>query len=311
MSPHPLRRAALSLAVAAIVPYVALKLMWLSGSTVGLTEAASAEEMDDARFVAGNLITIGLMLVAIAFLVALTRPSARRVPAWLVLLLGAGATGLLAPILLGLPVGVGVQLAADGHVEQADDGGMAGWVFAVVYSGFGLLAVAMAVLVAAYAVDRWGHLMVAPPPPPSPLVALAGALGLLPFGAAMLWWGVVGPGDAGPQGMDLPAQRTVLVVTGILCVAAFVVPFLSARARRWPRTAWLVLWTGCCVSALQGPAEVLLAHGADVRPTVALIAILAVPGSCAYGVLTLRQHLSPGASTRSPAASGERPLVSP
>ena len=308
MSPHPLRRAALPLAVGAILPYVVLKLMWLSGSTIGMTEAASADEMDDARFVAGNLITIGLMLVAVPCLAALTRPSARRVPAWLVLLLGAGATGLLAPILLGLPLGVGIQLAVDGHVEPADDAGMAGWVFAIVYSGFGLLAVAMAVLVAAYVVDRWGHLMVEPPPRPSPLVTLAGALGLLPFGAAMLWWGVVGPGDAGPKGMDLPAQRTVLVVTGILCLAAFVVPFLSERARRWPRTAWLVLWTGCCVSALQGPAEVLLAHGADVQPAVALVAILATPGSCVYGLLALRQHLSPGDPTAAHAASGGRSL---
>ena len=295
---RPLPRQALWLAGAAVVPYLALKVMWLNGSTIGMTNDASAREMDDPRFVAGNLITVLLMLVALAFLVALTRPWARRVPAWLVLVLGAGATGLLAPILLGLPLGLVIQLATEGYVKPADDAGLAGWVFAVVYSGFGLLAVAMAVLVAAYVLDRWGHLMTEPPRPASPLASIAGAFGLLPFGAAMVGWGALGPGTTGPEAMDLPAQRTVLVVTGALCIAAFVVPLLDERARHRPRTAWLLLWTGCCVSALQGPAQILLAQGGHVRPVVALVAILATPGSCAYGVSTLRRHLALASASR-------------
>lgn len=288
---RPLHQAAVSVAVVATVPYVVLKLLWLSGSTIGMTDDAGAAEMRGARYVAGNVITVLMVLTALAFVVALTRSWARRVPAWLVVVLGAGATGLLAPILLGLPLGLGIQLAVEGYVKPADDAGLAAWVFAVVYSGFGLLAVAMAVLVAAYVLERWGHLITAPPRPPAPLATVAGVIGLLPFGAAMTYWGVVGPGTTGPEGMDQLAQRTVLVVTGALSIAALAVPLLGDLVRRWPRSAWLVIWTGACVGALQGLALTLLAQGGDVRPVVAVIALVATPGSCIYGLSVLRRHL--------------------
>ena len=139
-------------------------------------------------------------------------------------MLGAGATGLLAPILVGLPVGVAVQAVATDDVGPAPDTGLAPWVFAVVYSGFAVLGLALAVLVIFHVLDRWGSLISQPPKQPWWPSTMAGAVGLLPFGAAMAYWGVAGVGDSGPQGMTLPAQRTVLVVTGVLSVAAFVVP---------------------------------------------------------------------------------------
>jgi hypothetical protein len=287
-----LPRLSLAAAVVATVPYLFLKLMWLSGSQIGITNGAGVTEMEGIRFVAGNIITVLLMFVAVLFATALTRPWARRLPAWIVFVLGAGATGLLAPILLGLPLGLGIQFALLGEMEPAEDAGLAPWVFAVVYGGFGLLAIAMAVLVAAYVADRWHVLIAQPPRRPSALAALGGALALLPFGVAMVYWGVFGPGTSGPQGMDLPAQRTVLVVTGVLGVAAFVVPFLLKSTRRWPRLAWVVTWTGCCVTALQGPTLILLAQDGDVQPIIALIALLATPGSAIYGLRMLHEHTS-------------------
>jgi hypothetical protein len=162
----------------------------------------------------------------------------------------------------------------------------------MVYSGFGVLGLAMAVLVARHVLDRWGSLISRPPRRPSWTATLAGAAGLLPFGAAMGYWGLAGPGSNGPQGMDLPAPRTVLVVTGLLSIAAFVVPTLSDSTRRWPRLAWLTTWTGCCVAALQGPAQILLAQGGRVEPVVAVIAVLSTPGACIYGLSILNQQLS-------------------
>jgi hypothetical protein len=289
---EPLRRASLAAATLAITPYVALKLAWIAGSEIGMTSGAEAAVMSDARFVVGNVITIGLMMVALGFVVALTRSWARRVPAWLVLVLGGGATGLLAPVLLGLPLGLLIQLAVGGRVEPGDDRGLDPWVFGVVYSGFGLLAVAISVLLGLYVVDRWGHLISAPPEPPSSVAIGVGALGLLPFGAAMAFWGIAGPGSTGPLGMDEPVQRTVLVVIGVLSVAAFGAPILGWRADRWPRATWLTTWVGCCIAALQGPAMILLARDGDVQPFVALTALLATPGSCVYGLGILRRRTS-------------------
>jgi hypothetical protein len=287
-----LQRAALFAAVLATVPYLVLKLLWLTGSKIGTTDRHGQDELSSTRFVAGNSITVLLMVVAALFVVALTRSWANRVPARLVFVLAAGATGLLGPILVGLPVGLAVQAVAERGVRLAEDTGMAPWVFGVVYCGFGLLGLAMAVLVIAHVLDRWGPLISQRPRRPSWPSTVAGAAGLLPFGAAMSLWGLAGPGNSGPQGMDLPAQRTVLLVTGILSIAAFVVPMLSAVANRWPRLAWLTTWTGCCVAALQGPTEVLLAQGGKFEPGVAIIAVLATPGACIYGLGILKQRLS-------------------
>jgi hypothetical protein len=167
---------------------------------------------------------------------------------------------------------------------------LATWVFGVVYLGFGLLGLAMAVLVILHVLDRWGSQISQPPRRPSWPSMLAGTVGLLPFGAAMSYWGLSGPGTSGPQGMDLPAQRTVLVVTGIMSMAAFVVPILSNSARRWPRLAWLITWTGCCVAALQGPTQILLAQGGVLERAVAIVAVLATPGACIYGLSILKER---------------------
>jgi hypothetical protein len=281
----------MALAVAAIVPYVTLKLRWLAGSTVGVTSADGLAQMHSARFVAGNTITVALVATAGGFVVALTRPWADRVPAPLVFVLGAGATGLLAPILTGLPLGLAVQVALGGDLMPAEEAELAPWVFGVVYSGFGLLGLAMAVLGLDHVRRRWGHLLDEPPTPPSRMATVAGAAGLVPFAAAMTAWGVAGVGDSGPRGMTSPAQRTVLVVSGLLAAAAYAAPLAPAAAQRWPRTAWLLTWTGCCVAAMQGPAQVLLAQGGRARPVVAAVAALSAPGAGTYGLGILRRRL--------------------
>ncbi len=281
-------------AVLATVPYVVLKLLWLAGSTVGVTDEAALTELHSTRFVAGNTITLLLMLLAAAFVIALTRPWADRVPAAVVFVLGAGATGLLAPIVVGMPFGLALEAVLRGGVTPDADTGLAPWVFGIVYSGFGLLGLAMSVLVIAYVLRRWGPLLQVPPARPSPPAFVAGAAGLLSFAAAMSYWGIFGPGESGPLGMHHPAQRTVLLATGLLAAAAYVAPLVTSYNTRWPRTAWLATWTGCCVTALQGPALLLLAEGGTFQPAVAVVAAVSVPGACVYGLGVLRGRLSRG-----------------
>lgn len=291
--PRPLHNVALSAALVATGPYLVLKLAWLSGSTIGMTDGGRTVEMHNTRFLIGNSVTVVLMLLAAGLVVALTRSWAERVPARLLFVLGAGATGLLAPVLLGLPLGLVVQAVARGDVKPADETGLEHWVFGVVYSGFALLALTLGVLLFAHVAHRWGHLLSHPPERPSRGGSLVGAFGLLPFAGAMVWWGALGPGGTGPQGMDLPAQRTVLVVTGFLGALAFVAPFSSGAARRWPRLTWLTVWTGCCVGSLQGAAHLLLAQDGRVQPVVAAIAMVSTPGACLYGLISQRRQVAP------------------
>ena len=287
---------ALALAVAAVTPYLALKVLWLSGSSIGLT-AEAASTMSSSRFVVGNAITVALELVALLLAWSLTRPWARDVPARLLAVLGAGAPGLLAPVLVGMPLGQVAETMTHGR-PSFDGEGMESWVFACVYGGFVVLGVALAVILGQYAVDRWGHRFVTPPRVVRSWTFAVGVLGLTPFGLAMVWWGLAGPGTLGPQGMTAPAQRTVLVVTGVLALAALLAP-LTVRTREVPpgaaRARWLVVWVGCCTAALQGPTQLLLAHGGDVQPAIAAIALLATPGAIVHGLGLLGARPQKGA----------------
>jgi hypothetical protein len=310
----PMERAAVGLVVVAVVPYVTLKVLWLAGSQIGVADEAVLTELHSTRMVVGNNITIVLELVAVGLALGLTSAWGRRVPAWIMLGLGAGASGLLAPILLGLPVGAVLQLAAQGNVHTGGMDHMSPWVFATVYGGFGLMAVGISVLAWRYAVRRWDDVLRSTPEPPPTWAVVAGMLGLLPFGAAMLWWGIAGPGSSGPQAMDAVVQRTTLVMTGLLAVAAFAAPLTRGVSRRAPRMAWLITWVGCTTAALQSPTQVLLANGGSPTREILLMGLLTVPGSSLYGLMVLRQQLTHGGpragSTSADASTDEEKTTS-
>ena len=290
---------AFGLVVIAVVPYIALKLLWLTGASIGVRDETVLAELHSTRMIVGNNLTIVLELMAVGLALALASGWGRRVPAWIVLSVGAGATGLLAPILLGLPVGSVLQLAVQGDVRTGGMDHLSPWVFAVVYGGFGLMAIGIVVLASRYAAARWSQFLRRPPDTPPVGVSVAGGLGLLPFGAAMLWWGVFGPGSTGPQAMDAVVQRATLVVTGLLAVGGFLAPLVLWVSRRGPRLTWLAMWVGCTTAALQAPTQVLLANGGHPTRAMLLIGLVTVPGSLMYGLLVLRRHL-----THSPSGSG-------
>lgn len=282
-----LRAIAFGAVIVAVLPYVTLKLMWLSGSTVGL-DTSTIGHMQDTRLVVGNVVTVGLEILALGLAFALIRPWGRKIPGWLVFVIAGGATGLLAPLLLGLPVGVLVQQAIEGTTSSGGEGDLQPWVFLVVYAGFGLLAVGLACLLAFYAGDRWRAWLSYPPRRPSlPLLLICG-LGMGAFGLAMLSWGVMGPGDTGPQGLTSIAQRSVLVSTGVLTLLGWGVPVLPRLLARHPRSAWLIAWIGGATAALQGPTHVLLAQEGHSRPLVSTLAVVATLSATAYGLALLR-----------------------
>jgi hypothetical protein len=283
---------ALGLVVLAVVPYLAIKLAWLNGAGVGVEDGTALAELHSTRMVVGNNVTIVLELAAIGLALALASAWGRRVPAWIVLGVGAGATGLLAPILLGLPIGSVLQFAVQGDVRTGGMDHLSPWVFATVYGGFGLMAVGISVLALRYATARWGVVLDRTPDRPPAWAVVAGGLGLVPFGAAMLWWGVSGPGAGGPQAMDAVVQRTALVVTGLLALGGFLAPLLRGLSGRRPRLTWLVIWLGCTTAALQAPTQVLLANGGHPTAALVLTGVLTVPGSAMYGWGVLRRHLA-------------------
>lgn len=151
--------------VAACLPYLVLKVVWLSGVAVGAVDAAGSRELLDVRHLVGDVVTAGMELVLVVLVFALTGRWGRRLPALVVVApiwLGAG----LAPIALGLPLGLVAQALAGGSPVPAGDG-LHDWVFAVVYGGFIVQAVALIAAFSTHARRRWPQLFV-PDRPVSP-----------------------------------------------------------------------------------------------------------------------------------------------
>lgn len=307
----PIRRAqvvAFAAVVASVVPYVALKALWLAGSRIGM-RPGSPNEMLQARFVVGNIITIGLELLAVLLAWTIIRPWGQRIRFWLVFVVAGGATGLLAPILLGLPLGTVIQLVTQRTTTSGGEGTLQGWVFTVVYAGFGLLAVALAVLLGLYALQRWGSLLAAAPRTPGLRLTAVCSIGMLAFAAAMACWSVAGPGSTGPARMESVAQRTVLAVTAVLAVAGLVTPWLSPLLAAHPRSAWLLTWVGCASTALQGPTGLLLAAGGQIRVAGVLLAAIATPSALTYGLTVLKSANTPDQASIHHPSTLEHPIT--
>ncbi|MEV6107428.1 hypothetical protein AB0M28_22370 [Streptomyces sp. NPDC051940] len=155
----PLRRALRAVAIAACVPYLSLKTAWIAGSDLGIPEGSELLE-HRATMAAVNTLTVLMDAAVIVIAFALTRPWGRRAPAWLLLLPLWVATGLLAPIVTGYPLQlVGQLLGGSKPVADNGDPFLHEWVFGVVYTGFGVQALALGGLFALYARDRWGVLL--------------------------------------------------------------------------------------------------------------------------------------------------------
>ncbi|WP_156969722.1 hypothetical protein [Knoellia subterranea] len=153
--PGRLRLVLATIAVLATLPYVAIKILWLTGSTIGLKDpdalAGSAMEV-------ANAITLLMELTAAALAVALVLEVGKRIPAWLVQIPMFVGTGLLGGILVLLPVEAirsAVTTPSAKQTAMTEFDPIAGWVYAMVYGGFAVLGVALLTIFALHSWERW------------------------------------------------------------------------------------------------------------------------------------------------------------
>jgi hypothetical protein len=292
------------LAVAACLPYLVLKIIWISGNPLGTTGATGAHEMLDGRHLAGNIVTGLMELAAIVLVVGLTSRWGRRIPPALVLLPMWVGTGLLLPVAVSLPSGLAVQ-ALIGGSPIPQDPGLHPWVFAVVYGGLGAEALLLLSAFVLHARRRWTTalgLHVAGPGtgrsrPVQLVCADAGALAAVAVAVVHLVWAFAGTGAAGPSGFDTAAQRNLLAVTGLLVVAGAVGTQVVVRGRGagplWP---WLVAaWTGSGV-LFAGQLYASVADAAG-HPLVQLVAMVGALAGLGLGVAGMLAMLERGAAT--------------
>ncbi len=136
------------------LPYLVLKVAWTAGLPVGITDRSV---LHGHGWAAANALMAAIELAGLLLVLALTRPWARRVPAWLLFVPVWVGTGLL------FRVAVGAALAglfsASSHASGGGTGGIQPWVFLLVYASFAGQGAALAIAFACYVRARWGPLL--------------------------------------------------------------------------------------------------------------------------------------------------------
>lgn len=143
------RRALSIAAVSMTLPYLLLKLVWISGSRIGLIDPTFGRSTSMHLI---NTATVCLDVVALALAVTFGTRLGHRVSAYLVVPPMWIGAGLLGQVL----VMVGAFVVHNPPVERATGATpMADWVYLAVYADFCGLGVCLLPAFALYARDRW------------------------------------------------------------------------------------------------------------------------------------------------------------
>ncbi|KZB86475.1 hypothetical protein [Amycolatopsis regifaucium] len=221
-------------AILGTLPYLILKASWVTGGSIGLRDPSF---VDSELMLFANLLTGGMDVVAAVLALAFTYSWGRRIPAPLVLFPIWIGTGLLAPIVLNLPV-----IVADLMRPQPAELPLENWVWAVVYGGFAWQGVLLLTAFVLYARDRWWFVVTGTARPGK--IGAAGALGIAAaLGSAIghtIW-------AFGSGGMSARGQDVVIALLGVLAGVALAT---VSRGRFWPRL--VLVWTGAGAMAGSG-----------------------------------------------------------
>ncbi|WP_410647223.1 hypothetical protein [Amycolatopsis sp. cmx-4-54] len=247
-------------AILGTLPYLTLKASWVTGGGLGLRDPSF---VDSDLMVFANLATGGMDVVAVLLALAFTYSWGRRIPAPLVLFPIWIGTGLLAPIVLDLPV-----IVADLSTAQLDEMPLENWVWAVVYGGFAWQGILLLTAFVLYARDRWWFVVTGTVKP-----GTIGAAGLLGIAAALIT--AIGHSiwASGTGGIAARGQDVVLAVLGVLAAIALA---NVSRGRFWPRL--VLVWTGAGAMAGTGAWGLFTAFTMGSTGRVVVLAVQVIGG---------------------------------
>ena len=137
-------------AIVCALPYLALKIIWLTGGQLGVANPALMRDLATL-----NIVTALMDVVYIGIVLAFTHEWGLRIPAWLLLPPMWVASGLLARFVVAVPIVTISQAFAMGSTRVPPGGPVEPWVYAVVYSGFTGMGVGLMCAFALYAQARW------------------------------------------------------------------------------------------------------------------------------------------------------------
>jgi hypothetical protein len=291
--------------------YVGVKVLWLSGSLLGVRSLGA---VTSAQWRWDNALTGAFGLAALVVAAALWSRRGLRVPGFLVLPALWSATGLLAPFVVFLPAAGLLALAGHPIVTPSSDSAdprLAGWVFLVVYGGFLTVAIGLALAVPAYVRRRWGHLVagrLADRPPRRfgiralGATAAAGSVALPHVGWVL---GLSAGRTDPPTAMDRVGDITsaTLALLTMASVVAWTrqrplrLPVVLPAAGLWVGSAWMV---SSALSVPQLLTDPRWAPGGLTYAAYALVTVLTLVAGVVVTVAVL------GGGRRSSAAYGKR-----
>ncbi|MFJ2772926.1 hypothetical protein [Streptomyces sp. NPDC087300] len=285
------RRALRILAGISCLPYLSLKVAWISGSHVGIPEHSSLLE-HRATMIFANGLTVLMDAAVLVLVLLLTRPWGLRTPAWLIAVPMWVASGLLVPIMAGFPLHLLVTAFGGG----AGDGGTGSgepflddWVFGVVYTGFILQGLTLGALFVLYAKDRWAHLWRGPLGGPGRgggriAAVCAALLALFPVTVHLLWAAGADAGLTASRAEERTAGFSALEYLNVLYLVAAATGALLLTFRRPParsaRVPLALTWLGSgavgCWGAWLLFGALLGAGDIGARPTGTMLLTYAV-----------------------------------
>ncbi|NLG23033.1 MAG: hypothetical protein GX555_16555 [Actinomycetales bacterium] len=272
------RRSLAAFAAVMTLPYLVLKIAWLSGSRVGLQDP---EFGHDTGLTVLNSLTMGLDVVALVLAGIFFFRRGIRAPLWLVLPPMWIGAGLLGQILVTMPVNLVWQAVSPAQPTTGEVPPIAGWVYGMVYAGFSGLGIGLLGAFAIYAWQRWGRRPV-PAPGRAARAALRTAAVLAVLTAAVQL--VLA---------DVPLINRVidLVISGVLAAALLA---LTREGRRvaaivvaFAGTGALVAWGTYLTVVLLLPNDLVGQTSVDWA-TVGTSLLRAAAGFVGAGALALR-----------------------
>jgi hypothetical protein len=141
--------------IASALPYLALKIVWLTGGTLG---AWDSSVMRDRSMIALNAVTAGMDLIAIGLALAFTHRWGLCMPAWLLLPPMWVASGLLATFVVGVPIFL-IDAFLSAGLPRVTRGPVQAWVYLVVYTEFIGLGIGLMAAFFLYARRRWAAVL--------------------------------------------------------------------------------------------------------------------------------------------------------
>jgi hypothetical protein len=294
-------------AMAATVPYVLLKIAWLSGHYIGALDTGM---LASPTFVVANAVTLLLDLAVVVVAAALGWQWGLRLPAWLVLGPMWVATGLLVTVAVGASVAALLALVLRLASTAVGVPGLRPWVFAVVYTGFALQALLLSWLFVRYLRARWPGLLAADRAPTAdvrtvrraldvttgPVRRAVDAAAILLCTAVAVLDGVIATfghppwsGVAGVRPMPDRVSAAVTALAALLGISATAVLRRRLRDGRslfgplavvWTATGSMVAWgLYTLVVALVLPASTPSVRVDEVEIIAGVLLVLAVAGT--------------------------------